>query len=258
MSNAVLIGFNAAGNLIRVRNRLGTDLSAAEPITPAELAAIRTTLQASASEVTLGLINVIDYGATGDGTTDDTEAIQAAIAAAQAGSIKELLFPPGDYKVSNITFPTGLTLEFVRGAKLQVDADATAVINASVNAGEYQIFTGAGTVQVGTGMTRPRPHWWAIGGAALMTFLSGSELVAGDNYMGTVWVPDMGSITWDVTPIARATLISPANIESNLAAAWVEWDAENSQFVLHVNMIAPVTLTSDLKFYMEVINATTE
>lgn len=43
--------------------------------------------------------NVKDFGATGDGETDDTQAIQAAIAATDQGAI---LFPPGRYKISDL------------------------------------------------------------------------------------------------------------------------------------------------------------
>ena len=56
-------------------------------------------------------INVKDFGATGDGTTDDTAAIQAAIDA--AGEFAEVRFAPGTYKVSSaltITSKDNLTL----------------------------------------------------------------------------------------------------------------------------------------------------
>jgi hypothetical protein len=54
--------------------------------------------------------NVKSYGATGNGTTDDTAAIQAAITAASAGGI--VWFPPGTYQIgSTITVTTpGTTL----------------------------------------------------------------------------------------------------------------------------------------------------
>lgn len=38
-------------------------------------------------------INVMDYGATGDGTTNDTVAVQAALDAATGGGV--VYFPPG-------------------------------------------------------------------------------------------------------------------------------------------------------------------
>lgn len=43
-------------------------------------------------------INVLDYGAKGDGATDDTAAIQAALNAITTGG--EVVFPPGTYLVS--------------------------------------------------------------------------------------------------------------------------------------------------------------
>lgn len=51
------------------------------------------------------LVDVTEFGATGDGTTDDSSAIRAAIAAAlatrQAGVMRAIvLFPPGTYRVT--------------------------------------------------------------------------------------------------------------------------------------------------------------
>ena len=53
-----------------------------------------------------GIYNVRDYGAVGDGVTDDTAAFQAAITAATAGGV--IYAPAGDYKITanlNITWP---------------------------------------------------------------------------------------------------------------------------------------------------------
>ncbi len=56
------------------------------------------------------VFNVLDYGAVGDGTTDDTDAIQAAIDAASPQTLTDLagtvFFPRGKYK---ITQPLNLT-----------------------------------------------------------------------------------------------------------------------------------------------------
>src|SRR3954470_24124519 len=50
-------------------------------------------------------VDVKDHGAKGDGTTDDSDAIRAAVAAAISGRVggvaqKEVFFPPGNYKVT--------------------------------------------------------------------------------------------------------------------------------------------------------------
>ncbi len=55
------------------------------------------------------IINVKDYGATGDGVTDDTAAVQAAIDAAPNGG--GIVFPRGIYKVSSLKIRAhGVTL----------------------------------------------------------------------------------------------------------------------------------------------------
>jgi hypothetical protein len=59
--------------------------------------------------------NVSDFGATGNGTTDDTAAIKAAIAAAAPPSARTgntVYFPAGAYLVSStLTVPAGMTLQ---------------------------------------------------------------------------------------------------------------------------------------------------
>ena len=53
--------------------------------------------------------NVKEFGAKGDGTTDDTSAIQAAITAAAATGGR-VVFPPGVYLVSNLTGASNVQL----------------------------------------------------------------------------------------------------------------------------------------------------
>lgn len=70
--------------------------------TPSGTGATNRTIQAKLREV----VSVKDFGATGDGSTDDTAAIQAATAAVQ-GSRVALFFPPGTYKVTSTISITG-------------------------------------------------------------------------------------------------------------------------------------------------------
>ena len=50
---------------------------------------------------TLGWYNVKDYGAVGDGTTDDTNAINSAVTA--AGINGTVYFPPGTFLIGSST-----------------------------------------------------------------------------------------------------------------------------------------------------------
>lgn len=62
----------------------------------------------------LTLANVKDYGATGDGATDDTTAVQAAIDDAIASSLGGIFFPPGTYRIST----TGLAVSGASNFKI--------------------------------------------------------------------------------------------------------------------------------------------
>ena len=54
--------------------------------------------------------NVRDYGATGDGTTDDTAAIQSAIDATLAGGGGLVYLPTGHYAITGLTLANGVDL----------------------------------------------------------------------------------------------------------------------------------------------------
>jgi len=58
------------------------------------------------------IISVKDFGAKGDGSTNDQPAIQAAIAYAETFSIRNIYFPSGDYYVtSGIVFTTNVGID---------------------------------------------------------------------------------------------------------------------------------------------------
>ena len=74
-------------------------------------------------------VRAAPYNATGDGTTDDTAAIQSAINAAPAGSV--VFFPTGTYKVNSTvtaclqTAANNVTLKFASNAIIQAASTTT-------------------------------------------------------------------------------------------------------------------------------------
>lgn len=83
-------------------------------------------------------VNLLDYGATGNGVTDDTTAIQLAVTAARAqgGSSKKLYWPKGTYLVTNtIILGTNQYIEFDPGVVINLlppsNVDTTPLFSAA-------------------------------------------------------------------------------------------------------------------------------
>jgi hypothetical protein len=66
----------------------------------------------------MATFNVKAYGATGDGVTDDTQAMQAAIEAAAAGGGGTVYVGPGTYRVSEGASADGTCLRLLDGVRL--------------------------------------------------------------------------------------------------------------------------------------------
>ena len=66
-------------------------------------------------------LNVRCFGAQGDGITDDTPFLQAAILSCPEGG--RVLVPAGDYRVGPLFLKSHMTLELQRGATLSLLAD---------------------------------------------------------------------------------------------------------------------------------------
>ncbi len=114
-------------------------------ITPTDASGTTVTATGSTTGRTLAerfsdVINVKDYGATGDGTTDDTTEIQAALDKASSGGT--VFFPVGDYLISaslNVKSDTTLRGEGY-GSKI-ICPDAGWVLVAFINMGLINIDT---------------------------------------------------------------------------------------------------------------------
>ena len=77
------------------------------------------------------VINVKDHGAAGNGTTDDTDSLKAAIAASDEGDA--IYFPPGTYVVNDALVPKAQQLYFSLTDRATIKAKP-------VLAGEFSIF----------------------------------------------------------------------------------------------------------------------
>lgn len=93
------------------------------------------------------VIDVMEYGAVGDGVTNDAANIAlAAVAAAASGAVGTLLFTSGTYFINtDLTLDETITVEFVGDASLLVAAGKTVTINGPIKAGTVQIFDSAST-----------------------------------------------------------------------------------------------------------------
>ena len=124
--------------------------------TPTGAGAVATTVQAKLRESA----SVKDFGAVGDGVTDDTVAIQKA--ALTSGPFGILYFTSGTYKVSSdLTISTSAIFS---DAKITVESGKTLTINGTVFAATKKIFEGLGSVVVSNDTPIIFPEWWGADG----------------------------------------------------------------------------------------------
>lgn len=108
---------------------------------------------ADAVDVLEGAVAVPDLAA--DGVTDDAAALSAALA---AGNV--WIASGNVYLASNVTGSTGSNLRVARGARITVASGVTLTLRGGVEAGDYPIFYGAGTVDLNEGSRVYNVAWW--------------------------------------------------------------------------------------------------
>lgn len=121
--------------------------SATQPLTGAELVPLvqdSVTKQAPASSLVAavgGIVNVKTYGAVGDGTTDDTAAIQLAISTG-----KSVVFPAGTYACVGLLQNTSFQRFYASGPVFVVKNGNGVILTGSGNFVEFEgfMFNGAG------------------------------------------------------------------------------------------------------------------
>jgi hypothetical protein len=92
--------------------------------------------------------------------------LQSALAA--IGSSPALLrVPQGTWSIAgNLTIPANVSLRVERGAILSLSNKAALTINGMLQAGPYKIFSGSGTVSLGSTKAEAYPEWWGVTGTA--------------------------------------------------------------------------------------------
>ena len=108
-----------------------------------------------------GAVNVKDYGAIGDGVTDDTAAITAALTVGN-----EVVFPPGTYVTDSQTTDLSTKIVIMKGAIISVNSGEFFQHVGDMDAGLYKIFAGAGSFTFANSATQNSkvktayPEWW--------------------------------------------------------------------------------------------------
>jgi len=133
------------------------------------------------------ILSVKDFGAVGDGTTDDTLAIKDAIAAAVAAAPATLTFPTGTYKCTNTLgdyFGSDVTLDG-QGSTLDFSTAATSPATTFLSF--------SGTIATGVSLSSDAASAQKTVSVASATFAVGDFVKIKSN---TVWDPGRTSSTY--------------------------------------------------------------
>lgn len=167
------------------------------------------------------VINVLDYGATGDGTTDDTSAIQAAIDAAQGSPEKSVYFPAGTYVTSssiNVTDRIRIYGEGVMATTIQSSASDYAIYanlgDPLVGSSSYWGFSVESMSITGSGFNGGTQYGLWIRGAAYGNCVRDVK-IGGCSvyclYLDNCWTFLVDNVTiWNQSPTDAATAASTA------------------------------------------------
>ena len=123
------------------------------------------------------LFDVKAYGAKGDGNTDDTASVNAAIeAAAAAGGI--LYFSNGKYLVGSFTVPANVAFAVATSSTVSVKKDAVVTVNSTdLYIPKKAVLVGEGNFDFTDGANYAYPEWFGNGGAGIQKAINAADKV---------------------------------------------------------------------------------
>jgi hypothetical protein len=130
------------------------------------------------------ILNVKDYGAVGDGTTDDTSAFTSAFAAASSGAV--VWVPKGTYTTNNLTMPAGVHVDGRGKIQLRPQASGSPIVmvlNDGASVRNISIDFGSGHTNTGSALKLFSNT--TVSGCTIYTGVGGNGIAVVDGTSGT-------------------------------------------------------------------------
>lgn len=147
------------------------------------------------------VINVLDYGAVGDGVVDDTVAVQAAITAAMVGTANNVFFPTGIYKITaTLTIPNvvdGKAVIYGSGAQIQATHDGVLFDNQSLWTSFRDLtLIGPGKAQANSLGIQGTAYQWYLENVSISNFQIGYRVAGGNQILLKCFFGGNGKCVW--------------------------------------------------------------
>ncbi len=175
-------------------------------------------------------LNDNKFNISSDPLTDCTGAVSSSTAFSNAfTNFNKILIPQGcTIKLSaNYTIPNGKVLIVANGGFVNVDSTFTLTVLGVVNAGEYKIFNGVGTV---TGIRQVLPEWW---GAVQIQLTNSSVLIGTGSKSFTLL--NTGPISFTIGGAVRIT--NQADLTKYMVGTITSYTPGTGVFVANITSV---------------------